>query len=135
VIIEQREPVVVAVVFKPRGRSIVAERVWALVEDGIVMECRCEKGLNCAADGLVHWPANADQIELQLATEIQRLRAEYAIAPRHLSYVVATGHGGVRHVPGLKLGGRWLDEATLSAARALFDARYRRTTRGRGPGR
>lgn len=129
VLIELRQPVVMAVVFKPRGRSDVAQRTWELADDGIVVLCRCEKGPDCTADHMVHLPAHAVAIEDQMALEILRLCSEYAISPRNITYSMVVGQGGVRRVPRLTLGGVWKDEAALGAARSLFDARYGRRTR------
>ena len=126
VFIEPREPIVAAVVFKPRGRVVIAHRVWVLEEDGIAVGCECEKGSDCAADRKVFPPATVGMVDRQMGYEIMRLCSEYGIAPRHIAYALGTGHGNVRKVPGLKLAGPWVDEAVLSAARAVFKSRYGR---------
>lgn len=121
--IERDTPLVVAFVVAKGGREI-AQRYWELTEQGIVVHCLCEKGLECLADGGVLMPAPAAQIEAQLEGEIASLRAEYRIPARRVN-IVAQQHGNVVRLPQLRLRGRWKDASALAAAADSFITRRR----------
>lgn len=116
--IESPEPVVIAFVLAKGGRE-VAQRSWALGEDGILVTCLCEKGAACPAEGMMILPEQAAGIEDQIEAEIDALRSEYHIPASRMT-VRGILHGNLTRLPQLKLRGLWKDDEFLSGGRAKF---------------
>lgn len=120
VYVEMARPLVTAFVIAS-GRE-AAVRTWTLEEDGITVDCACEKGLFCPADGMLIRPESADRIEEQVWHEILTLRDEYQVPGRRISfYRVIYNRPHPQHR--LMLVGRWKDETALAQIRATFDIR------------
>jgi hypothetical protein len=113
--IERSEPVVTAYVLSSGTRG-PAVRSWRLGPQGIEIHCRCAKGEACPAHGNLLRPTTADGIEAQMQTQIDELRAEYAVPARNVSYTLFMGDMPSTE-PRLILRGKWKDEATLEQAR------------------
>jgi hypothetical protein len=116
------EPVITAFVIASRGREL-ARRTWELVEDGIAVWCRCEKGPFCQMDQTVFEPGTASEIEAQLQDEIEALRREYQVAGKRVNFYYVL-HDAPRSERRLLLRGQWKDDATLSRARTAFIKTY-----------
>ncbi len=116
--VEPDAPVVTAFVLT-KGWKEIAIRTWELVEDGIAVTCRCEKGWECPANDELLEPEHASNIEAQLEAEIETLRQEYRVSSRRVS-LDAVVRGAVRSMPRLVLRGQWKDDEVLAAARAGF---------------
>ena len=101
----------------------MARRTWELVEDGIAVWCRCEKGPFCRVNQTVFEPGTADEIEAQLQDEIEALRLEYQVSGRRIKFYYV-----LRDTPRperrLLLRGLWKDDAALSRARTAFMKTY-----------
>jgi hypothetical protein len=98
----------------------IAMRVWELADDGIGVTCRCEKGWSCRADGVIHRPAEADQIEAQLMRLIRAFGAEYGVPEKKISILRMIG-GHALEDRRLNLPLAWKDPGSLAAAQAGFD--------------
>jgi hypothetical protein len=111
-------PEVSAYVFH-KGRQIAA-RHWELIEDGILVECYCEKGRACLADGKIYRPSEDQEIEKQILYHINLLKREYQVPPKKVSYY---REGGGRPVSMYRfvLFGMWKDPELLERARENFD--------------
>jgi hypothetical protein len=116
------EPAVTAFVIASRGREL-ARRTWELVEDGIAVWCRCEKGPFCRMDQTVFEPRTASEIEAQLQDEIEALRREYQVAGKRVNFYYVL-HDAPRSERRLLLRGQWKDDAALSRARTAFIKTY-----------
>lgn len=116
------EPAVTAFVIASRGREL-AVRTWELVEDGIVVWCRCEKGPFCRVNQTVLEPGTAAEIEEQIQAEIEALRREYQVPGRRVNFYYVL-HDTPRPERRLLLRGQWKDDAALSEARAAFIKTY-----------
>jgi len=116
------EPVIDAFVVASGGRQL-ARRTWELVEDGIAVWCRCEKGPFCRVNQTVFEPGTADEIEAQLQDKIEALRREYQVPGRGIKFYYV-----LRDTPRperrLLLRGQWKDDAALSRARTAFIETY-----------
>jgi len=116
------EPVVTAFVVASGGRELAA-RTWELVEDGIAVWCRCEKGPFCRVNQTVFEPETADDIEAQLQDEIEALRQEYQVPGKRVNFYYVL-HDAPRSERRLLLRGQWKDDVALSRARAAFIKTY-----------
>ena len=116
------EAVIDAFVVASGGRQL-ARRTWELVEDGIAVWCRCEKGPFCRVNQTVFEPGTADEIEAQLQDEIEALRREYQVPGRRVNFYYVL-HDAPRPERRLLLRGQWKDDAVLSRARTAFTETY-----------
>ncbi len=116
------EPVVTAFVIASGGREL-ARRTWELVEDGIAVWCRCERGPFCRVNQTVFEPGTADEIEAQLQDEIEALRREYQVPGKRVNFYYVL-HDAPRPERRLLLRGQWKDDAALSRARTAFIETY-----------
>lgn len=116
------EPVVTAFVIASRGHEL-ATRTWELVEDGIAVWCRCEKGPFCRMDQTVFEPGTADEIEAQLQDEIEALRQEYQVSGKRVNFYYVL-RDAPRPERRLMLRGQWKDDVALSKARTTFQKTY-----------
>jgi hypothetical protein len=116
------EPVITAFVIASRGRELT-RRTWELVEDGIAVWCRCEKGPFCQMDQTVFEPGTAAEIEAQLQDEIEALRREYQVPGKRVNFYYVL-HDAPRSERRLLLRGQWKDDAALSRARTAFIKTY-----------
>jgi hypothetical protein len=121
------EPVITAFVIASRGREL-ARRTWELVEDGIAVWCRCEKGPFCRVDQTIFEPGTADEIEAQLQAQIEALRREYQVPGKRVNFYYVL-HDAPRPERRLLLRGQWKDDAALSRARTAFQKTYTRRSR------
>ena len=116
------EPVIDAFVIASRGREL-ARRTWELVEDGIAVWCRCEKGPFCRVDQTIFEPGTADEIEAQLQAQIEALQREYQVPGKRVNFYYVL-HDTPRPERRLLLRGQWKDDALLSRARTAFMETY-----------
>jgi len=116
------EPVIDAFVIASGGHEL-ARRTWELVEDGIAVWCRCEKGPFCWVNQTVFEPATADEIEAQLQDEIEALRLEYQVPGKRIKFYYVL-RDAPRPERRLLLRGLWKDDAALSRARTAFIETY-----------
>ena len=118
VYVSASRPEVSAYIFR-KGRQLAA-RHWELVEDGILVECACEKGLACQANNIIHRPLEANEIENQVQKLITHFGKEYQVPVKKISYF---REGGSKSVPMYRftLFGSWKDPEVLKLARRQFD--------------
>lgn len=118
VYVSASRPEVSAYIFR-KGRQLAA-RHWELVEDGILVECACEKGLACRANNIIHRPLEANEIENQVQKLITYFGKEYQVPVKKISYF---REGGSKSVPMYRftLFGSWKDPEVLKLARRQFD--------------
>jgi hypothetical protein len=112
-----------AYVLASRERQI-AMRSWLLdPEQGILIECDCEKGAQCKANNMVMWPVGTADIERQIMDQIQELRREYLLPEKKVKF--NRGTPGL-HLPThrLILFGSWKDEAVMRQAQQSFGRIY-----------
>jgi hypothetical protein len=105
----------------------IALRTWELrpEEGGIIRDCECEKGSDCAADGMILRPAEHISVEKQLMNEITELRKEYRVLPKQLKFNHVSDFGGAfTRVPQFKLFGLWKDEEAIQRAQQKFADLY-----------
>lgn len=111
-------PEVSAYVFH-KGRQIAA-RHWELIEDGILVECHCEKGWGCPANNMIYWPREAQEIEKQVLSQINGFRQEYQVPAKKVSYYREAG-GKPVSMYRFVLFAMWKDPEALERARQNFD--------------
>jgi hypothetical protein len=115
--------VVVAFVYKPSGRQIAC-RTWSLEKDGIYVSCECENDRPCVADRKVFMPAVPEEIQEQMALEIEKLRQEYQVAPGRVKILQDTGRENIKYLPELRLQAPWKDRRRIEAAQQAFWETY-----------
>jgi len=115
-------PVVEAFLLDKEQKEI-AIRTWQLVEDGIVVWCRCEKGRNCSVDGNLNRPARASDISAQIKKQVENLAHEYGVSIRRIEWYAIT-RGEMRRQTGPVLWGDWRNEEKLALARVGHRVAY-----------
>jgi hypothetical protein len=114
-----------AYVLASRERQI-ALRSWLLdPEQGILVECSCEKGAQCTANNMVMWPVGTAGIERQIMDQIQELRREYLLPEKKIKFNRGTP-ALYLPTPRLTLFGSWKDEDVMRQAQQSFDRIYRK---------
>jgi hypothetical protein len=101
-----------------RRHSELAVRWWAMTEEGISVNCQCEKMWNCKANGMVFRPS--DDIERQMNLLLTRFREEYNLPDKKTRYFHIRV-GKPFDEKKLKIPSSWRDEALLEKARKGFD--------------
>ncbi len=101
-----------------RRQSEVAVRWWAMTDEGISVNCRCEKMWNCKSNGMVFRPS--DDIERQINLLLTRFREEYDLPDKKTRYFHIRV-GKPFEEKKLKIPSGWRDEAILEKARKRFD--------------
>ncbi len=101
-----------------RRQSEVAVRWWAMTDEGISVNCRCEKMWNCKSNGMVFRPS--DDIERQINLLLARFREEYDLPDKKTRYFHIRV-GKPFEEKKLKIPSGWRDEAILEKARKGFD--------------
>jgi hypothetical protein len=100
----------------------IAQRLWRLTGDGLMVVCRCEKGRRCPSARRMLKPKSPPKIEAQLEDEIAHFRAEYHIPPYRTEILVLQQGELVQRLTKVALGGLWKDRAFVAAARQAFSA-------------
>ena len=118
VYVETARPGVSAYVFN-KGRQIAA-RHWELAEDGILVQCVCEKGWWCPANNKLYRPAGVEEIEKQILFQINQLKQEYEVRAKKISYYRESGDKSFPMYR-LALFGTWKEAEILAEARRKFD--------------
>ncbi len=98
----------------------LAARAWELTEEGIAVNCWCEKGTLCRESGIVYRPAEPERIEGQVKSFIKMFQIEYGVPDKKIHYYhirQQEAHGELK----LKVPMRWRDPAALAKACAGFD--------------
>jgi hypothetical protein len=98
----------------------IATRQWTMTEQGIGVDCWCEK-TNCPERGIVYRPAPAEQIKEQMVSFIEGFAKEYDVPLKKIHYF----HfrlGKQFPETSLKVPAGWKEPATLERAREGFDA-------------
>lgn len=98
----------------------LAQRQWALTEQGIVVRCHCEKEGHCPSAYRMLKPKSPQLIEAQLEDEIAQFRTEYHIPPYRAHILVVRQGELVQRLNKLALSGPWKDKAFVAAARQAF---------------
>lgn len=118
VYVETARPAVSAYVFN-KGRQIAA-RHWELAEDGILVQCVCEKGWWCPANNKLYRPGGVEEIEKQILFQINQLKQEYQVPAKKISYYRESGDKSFPMYR-LTLFGMWKDAEILAEAGRRFD--------------
>jgi hypothetical protein len=117
---------VTAFMLGKREREI-AVRTWELApgEGGILRHCECEKGEECAADGIIMRPSEYLSIEKQIQNELLAFAEEYNLPPQKIAYNRLSSLTGVPYrAPKYELFGLWKSEEALTEARETFARLY-----------
>ena len=101
-----------------RRHSELAVRWWAMTEEGISVNCQCEKMWKCESNGMVFRPS--DDIERQMNLLLTRFREEYNLPDKKTRYFHIRV-GKPFEEKKLKIPSGWRDEAILEKARNGFD--------------
>ncbi|MBI3161652.1 MAG: hypothetical protein HYZ23_04045 [Chloroflexi bacterium] len=101
-----------------RRQSELAVHWWAMTDEGISVNCRCEKMWNCESNGMVFRPS--DDIERQMSLLLTRFREEYNLPDKKTRYFQIR-LGKPFEEKKLKIPSGWRDEAILEKARKGFD--------------
>ena len=101
-----------------RRHSELAVRWWAMTEQGIAVNCQCEKMWNCKERGLVYYPW--EDLEAQMNDLLMRFREEYYLPDNKTRYFHIRV-GKPFEEKKLKIPSSWRDEALLEKARKGFD--------------
>jgi hypothetical protein len=101
-----------------RRKSELAVRWWAMTEEGISVNCQCEKMWNCKERGLVYYPW--DDLQAQMDDLLTRFREEYYLPDKKTRYFHIR-LGKPFEEKKLKIPSSWRDEALLEKARKGFD--------------
>ena len=101
-----------------RRHSELAVRWWAMTGEGISVNCQCEKMWNCKERGLVYYPW--DDLEAQMNDLLTRFREEYNLPDKKTRYFHIRV-GKPFEEKKLKIPSSWRDEALLEKARKGFD--------------
>jgi hypothetical protein len=108
-----------------RGGEKIAVRTWELLNEGIAVWCRCEKGKACRVNGKLYEPARAGEITNQIKRLAEELAQEYNVAARRIEWR-AVSWGEMRRQPGPMLWGDWRNEERLALARVGYYVVYAR---------
>ncbi len=101
-----------------RRQHELAARLWTMTEEGILVNCTCEKMWNCEMNGIVYRPS--DDLERQMNLLLTRFREEYNLPDKKTRYFQIRV-GKPFEEKKLKIPSSWRDEATLEKARKGFD--------------
>lgn len=101
-----------------RRHSELAVRWWMMTGEGIAVICQCEKMWNCKERGLVYYPW--DDLEAQMNDLLTRFREEYHLPDKKTRYFYIRV-GKPFEEKKLKIPSSWRDEALLEKARRGFD--------------
>lgn len=117
---------VTAFMLSKREREI-AIRTWELSPDegGILRHCECEKGEQCAANGMVLRPSVYQSIEKQIHDELLTFAEEYHLPPQKITYNrLSSLTREPYRVPEYELFGLWKNDEALTEARNTFARLY-----------
>jgi hypothetical protein len=101
-----------------RRQHELAARWWTMTEEGILVNCKCEKMWNCEMNGIVYRPS--DDLERQMNLLLTRFREEYNLPDKKTRYFQIRV-GKPFEEKKLKIPSSWRNEATLEKARKGFD--------------
>jgi len=101
-----------------RRHSELAVRWWAMTDEGISVNCQCEKMWNCKSHGMVFRPS--DDIDRQINLLLTRFREEYHLPDKKTRYFHIRV-GKPFEEKKLKIPSSWRDEEILEKARNGFD--------------
>jgi hypothetical protein len=117
--LQENYPRLVAFVMRSTNR-VLATRTIELTPTGIHIECQCEKGTLCPADGYLFRPAPLHLIQEQVKSFLDKLQQEYNLPAKRVQYF--TMHGSqVTERQTLVLPAIWRDPGLLSEAQQGFD--------------
>jgi hypothetical protein len=69
-------------------------------------------------------PAIPEEIQEQMALEIEKLRQEYQVAPGRVKILQDTGRENIKYLPELRLQAPWKDRQRIEAAQQVFWETY-----------
>lgn len=101
-----------------RRQNELAVRWWAMTDEGISVNCRCEKKWDCESNGMVFRPS--DDIERQMNLLLTRFREEYNLPDKKTRYFQIRV-GKPFEEKRVKIPSGWRDEAILEKARKGFE--------------
>ena len=100
-----------------KKRNLCTRR-WKLVETGIAVYCRCEKGEDCQENGLVYLPR--DDVDRQANSLLAVFLDEYRVPENKVRYFQIR-QGNTFNEKKLKVPSSWKDPAALEKARLGFE--------------
>ena len=100
-----------------RKRELAA-RLWRMSEEGILVNCQCEKMMKCEADGIVFRPS--EDVERQMNYLLGLFREEYHLPDNKTRYFQIRV-GKPFDEKKLKVPASWKNEVTLARAREGFE--------------
>jgi hypothetical protein len=101
-----------------RRQRELAARWWTMTDEGIAVNCQCEKTWQCESNGMVYRPS--DHLERQLDYLLGLFREEYHLPDKKTRYFQVR-LGKPFDEKKLKIPASWRDEATLERARQGFE--------------
>jgi len=101
-----------------RRQHELAARWWTMTEEGILVNCKCEKMWNCEMNDKVFRPS--DDVERQMNLLLTRFCEEYNLPDKKTRYFQIRV-GKPFEEKKLKIPSSWRDEAKLEKARKGFD--------------
>jgi len=122
--LEESYPRLVAFVMRSTNR-VLATRTIELAPNGIRVECQCEKGALCTADGYIFRPAPLHSIHEQVKSFLDKLQQEYNLPAKRVQYFT-THASQVTERQTLILPAIWRDPRLLSEAEQGFDQEAQR---------
>ena len=101
-----------------RRQRELAARWWTMSDEGIAVNCQCEKTWQCESNGMVYRPS--DNLERQMNYLLGLFREEYHLPDKKTRYFQIR-LGKPFDEKKLKIPASWRDEATLERARQGFE--------------
>ena len=101
-------------------RRELASRTWELTDEGLAVNCWCQKGSACEQNGIVYRPAEPQWIEDQVKNFLKKFQNEYGVSDRKVRFFQIRQREPFNEAA-LKLPARWKDAAVLEQARAGFE--------------
>ena len=99
-------------------KNELAARWWTMTDEGILVNCECEKMWKCEANGMVYRPS--DDVERQMDLLLTRFREEYHLPDNKTRYFQIRV-GKPFDEKKLKVPASWKVEETLEKARQGFE--------------
>lgn len=122
--LQENYPRMVAFVMRSTNR-VLATRTIELTPNGIHIECQCEKGALCAADGYIFRPAPLHLIQEQVKSFLDKLQQEYNLPSKRVQYFTMHGSQATERQT-LVLPAIWRDPGLLRESTRAFDQEAQR---------
>jgi len=102
-----------------RKRELAA-RWWTMTDEGILVNCQCEKMRDCESNGMVYRPSPPGDVDQQMNYLLGLFREEYHLPDNKTRYFQIRV-GKPFDEKKLKVPASWKDEETLARARQGFE--------------